>query len=148
LSLRLCALLIAGAIAWTVFAGEPGKGGLVVSNAWSRPTPAGMGMGVGYFTVTNRGSRTDTLIHASTPAAAGVEFHESLLVDGMARMRPREAIPVPAGGTVQLQPGGLHLMLVGLKAPLAAGSKVPLTLTFRGAGTIQVELAVGAPPAP
>ena len=80
--------------------------------------------------------------------AARVEIHESLLVDGMSRMRPRDSIPVAPGATVKLEPAGLHLMLVGLKAPLVAGTRVPLTLVFRDAGTITVELSVGAPAAP
>jgi len=148
MSLRLWVLLIAGALSGSAAGQDAAPGGVVVSNAWSRPTPEGMSMGVGYLTVVNHGKRDDTLIHASTPAAQSVEFHESLVVDGMSRMRPREAIPVAAGTTVKLEPGGLHLMLVGLEAPLAAGAKVPLVLVFRGAGSITVNLSVGTPPAP
>ena len=103
-------------------------------------------MGVGYVILTNRGESADALVSASTPAAESVEFHESMLVDGMSRMRPRSEIPLPAGATVKLQPGGLHLMLVGLKTPLVEGARVPLTLEFRKAGRITVEISVGAPP--
>lgn len=145
--LRVLALLLAGALSWSALARDFRLGDMSIGQAWSRPTAEGMGMGVGYLTLVNRGKTADALVSASTPAAAAVEFHESTVVDGMARMRSRDEIPVAAGATVKLEPGGLHLMLVGLKAPLAAGSRVPLTLEFRHAGRIEVELSVGNPPA-
>lgn len=144
--LRVFALLLAGALSWSALARDARLGDLYIGHAWSRPTADGMSMGVGYLTLTNRGQKDDILVSASTPVAEGVEFHESTVVDGMARMRSREEIAVPAGATVKLEPGGLHLMLVGLKAPLAAGSRVPLTLEFRDAGRIEIELTVGNPP--
>ena len=100
------------------------------------------------LTITNRGRQADALIAASTPAAARVEIHHTTLVDGMARMRPLAEIPIPAGATVKIEPGGMHLMLVDLGAPLVAGKPVPLTLVFRVAGRVTVDLAVEAPRAP
>ena len=122
------------------------KGGnsLVISDAWTRPTAAGMPMGVAYFTITNGTSADDVLIAASTPAAAHVEMHETSIEDGMARMRPLNEIVVPAGGSVAVAPGGIHLMLVDLVQPLEAGSRVPLVLEFRTAGKMTIELAVEA----
>lgn len=143
--LALGASVILGAAA---IAGTYTHGGLQISQPWSRATAAGMPMGVAYFTITNRGGKADALIAASTPAAARVEIHHTTLVDGMARMRPLGEVPIPAGETVKIEPGGIHLMLVDLKAPLVAGKPVPLTLEFRVAGRVTVELAVEAQQAP
>jgi copper(I)-binding protein len=146
LPVRVLAALFAAALCWSAVARDRAHGDIVVGHAWSRPTAEGMSMGVGYFVMTNHGKSPDELVSASTPAAENVEFHESTLVDGMHRMRPRAGIPLAAGATVKLEPGGLHLMLVGLKVPLAAGTRIPLTLEFRQAGTITIELAIGAAP--
>jgi copper(I)-binding protein len=119
-------------------------GRIVVSDAWTRPTAAGMPMGVAYFVVRNDGTRADAIVSASTPAAARVEFHQTTLTGGMARMRPLQNIDVPAGASVAVAPGGIHLMLVDLASALSAGTRVPLTLVFRDAGRVEVELAVEA----
>lgn len=134
-------LLVAG----LAYAQDFRVGGIVIGNAWSRPTAAGMPMGVAYFTLTNHGQTADALIAASTPLAARVEIHESTIVDGMARMRPLSEIVISPGQRVAVAPSGIHLMLVDLKAPLAAGTRVPLTLEFRAAGRVTIELAVAAP---
>jgi len=144
---RVLALLLAAALSWSAVARDRLQGDIAIGHAWSRPTAEGMGMGVGYLVMTNRGPSPDTLVSASTPVAERVEFHESTLVDGMSRMRPRADIPLAAGMTVKLEPGGLHLMLVGLKAPLVSGTQVPLTLEFRKAGRVTIEISVGNPPA-
>lgn len=121
---------------------EVRKGAIVITGAWARPTAAGMPMGVAYFVVRNEGTSADAIIAASTPAAVHVEFHQTTLSDGMARMRPLQRIDVPAQGSVAVAPGGIHLMLIDLAAPLAAGSHVPLVLEFRNAGKITIRLAV------
>jgi len=144
---RVFALVLAAALSWSAVARDRLHGDITIRQGWSRPTAGGMSMGVGYLVVINRGQSPDTLVSASTPAAESVEFHESTLVDGMSRMRPRADIPLPAGATVKLEPGGLHLMLVGLKAPLVAGTQVPLTLEFRKAGRVTIDISVGDPPA-
>jgi copper(I)-binding protein len=117
---------------------------LVVADAWARPTSAGMPMGAAYFTIINGTGHDDALIAASSPAAARVEMHETKIEDGMARMRPLAEIRVPARGRVSATPGGIHLMLVDLAKPLAAGTRVPLTLEFRTAGRLTVQLVVEA----
>jgi copper(I)-binding protein len=119
-------------------------GAIVVSDAWTRPTAAGMPMGVAYFVVRNDGPTADVIVAASTPAAAHVEFHKTTLADGMARMRPLREIVVPAKGRVAVAPGGIHLMLVDLATPLVAGARVPMVLQFRSAGRVEIQLAVEA----
>jgi len=123
-------------------------GTLVIEHPWSRPTAPGMPMGVAYLSIANRGKSADTLVGASSPVADKVEMHETSIVDGMARMRPLSAIDIPPGATVKIQPGGIHLMLVGLKTPLERGKTAPLVLEFRDAGRITVQLGIEAPDAP
>ncbi|MFZ4606548.1 MAG: copper chaperone PCu(A)C [Caulobacter sp.] len=115
-----------------------------VSQAWSRPAPQG-GNGAGYALITNKGPAADTLIAVSSPVAARIELHESMIMGGQAMMHPRPGgLPVPAGATVALKPGGWHMMLMGLKQPLKAGDHYPATLTFRKAGKVTVQFSVQA----
>jgi len=123
-------------------------GKLVIGHPWSRPTAAGMPMGVAYLSITNNGTEPEVLTGASSPAAASVQFHQTTISDGMARMRPLTEVTIAPGATVKLEPGAIHLMLVDLKAPLVAGKSVPLTLEFRNAGNITVQLTIDAPDAP
>jgi copper(I)-binding protein len=115
---------------------------LLVTGAWARATNAGMPMGVVYLTIRNVGSREDTLESAHTPVAGRVEFHRTIIDHGMARMRPANDLRIAPGSTLEAGPGGLHLMLVELKAPLAAGTTVPLTLRFKLAGELTVPVNV------
>jgi copper(I)-binding protein len=138
-SLVLCAGLL---LAASVHAQQFPAGGLVIEHPWSRPTAAGMPMGVAYLTITNNGPREDVLLSAHTPAAARVEFHRTILEGGMARMRPAGALTIAPGKTLRAEPGGLHLMLVELKTPLVEGTTVPLLLTFRSAGEVTVQIRV------
>lgn len=116
-------------------------GGLKIEHPWSRATPAGASVGGGYMVIVNSG-KADALIGASSPVAARVEMHASSMEGGMMKMRQLQRIELPAGGTVRLAPGALHLMLVGLKQPLVEGSKVPLVLRFAAAGEQRVELKI------
>jgi copper(I)-binding protein len=138
------ALLLAAAAA----AHQYQLGTLVIDHPWSRATAPGMPMGVAYLSITNHGKDADALVGASTPAAARVEMHESSIVDGMARMRPVSEVAIAPGATVDIRPGGIHLMLVDLKSALARGTTVPLVLEFRHAGTLTVQLEVEARDAP
>ena len=141
--LRQCfTLLAAGALAVAAHAHQYSVGDLVIGHPWSRPTVSGMPTGVAYLSITNNGSQQDSLISASTPAAARVEFHRSSMEAGMARMRPAGALVVGPKATVTAEPGGLHLMLVDLKSPLVAGTSVPLVLHFQTAGEITVQLQI------
>ena len=116
---------------------------VAVEAAWARATVPGQPAGGAFLRLRNRGG-ADRLMAASSPAAAEVELHEMAMDGDVMRMRQVEGIALPAGGTVELQPGGLHLMLTGLKAPLKAGSRVPLTLRFEKAGELAVQVEVKA----
>jgi periplasmic copper chaperone A len=146
--IRLCALLAAFGLAVPAAGQQFQLGTLVISHPWSRATAEGMPMGVAYLSITNNGKVAEALLAASSPVAARVEIHQTTIVDGMARMRPLPEVGIAPGATVQIGPGGIHLMLVDLKAPLTPGKTVPLTLDFRIAGRITVELSVEAREAP
>src|SRR6185312_6384035 len=106
-----------------------------VDKAWSRATAKGAAVGAGYMTITNKGASADRLVSASSPAAGKVEVHTMAMNNGVMTMRPATGgVSVDAGKSVSLSPGGLHLMLMQLKAPLKQGDKVPVTLQFEKAG--------------
>jgi copper(I)-binding protein len=117
-------------------------GALVIHQPWSRSTAEGMPMGVAYLSITNNGKVADALLAASSPVATRVEIHQTTIIDGVARMRPLAEVGIAAGATVKIEPGGIHLMLVDLRTPLTAGKTVPLTLDFRVAGRITVDLKI------
>ncbi len=98
-----------------------------------------------YMTLRNTTSEADRLLSASSDVAHSVELHTSEEVDGVMTMHPIEGVDVPAGGSAELAPGGMHVMLVGLTRDLKAGEKITFTLDFEKAGEIQVEAEVRAP---
>ena len=133
--------LLAAPAATVAAAQETRAGDLAVQQPWTRA--AGQGAtGAGFMAISNRGAAADRLLSASSPAARAMEMHTMVRDGEVMRMRAVEAIPVPAGETVALRPGGLHLMLVGLSRPLREGETVPVTLRFERAGEVQVELSV------
>jgi copper(I)-binding protein len=116
-------------------------GTLKIEHPWSRPTAPGVSVGVGYMVIVNTG-KADALVGANTPVAERVELHQTRMDGGVMKMRRAERVDIPAGVTVRLEPGGLHMMLIGLKQPLAEGAKLPLVLRFEKAGEVKVELKV------
>jgi copper(I)-binding protein len=118
-------------------------GSLVIAGPWSRATPGGAQVAGGYLTITNTGSASDRLTGVALSVAASGEVHESTSSDGVARMRPVEGgLEIKPGATVELKPGGYHVMFMRLKQPLKEGERVPGTLTFEKAGTVPVTFAV------
>lgn len=119
------------------------SGPIQVGGAWARPTVAGQQAGGGYLWLHNSGP-ADRLLSASTPVAAAVELHTMSMEGDVMRMRQIDAIDLPTDEHVELQPGGRHLMFTGLKRPLKAGERVPLSLRFEKAGVVTVEMPVRA----
>ncbi|HWX48214.1 MAG TPA: copper chaperone PCu(A)C [Roseomonas sp.] len=116
---------------------------LVAEQAWSRPALARIGTAVAYLRVRNIGAAPVQLLGATTPVAARVEIHESVVEDGVARMRPHpEGVPVAPGGEVAFEPGGLHLMLLDLHSDLKAKEVFPLTLRFTHGTALEVAVIV------
>jgi periplasmic copper chaperone A len=122
---------------------------VAVELPWARPTVPGQQGGGGFLVLRNSGPNADRLLSGSTPLAERFELHTMAMKGDVMEMRQVDAIELPAGKTVALKPGGLHVMFIGLKQPLAIGSKVPVTLKFEKAGEVKVEFDVmSRPPAP
>jgi periplasmic copper chaperone A len=120
-------------------------GSLEIGHPWARATPPTAPTGGGFLTVTNTGTTPDRLIAVKSAAAETVQVHEMKMEGNVMRMREISGgLEIAPGATVTLAPGGLHIMMMGLKAPLKQGDKVPVTLVFEKAGSIDVELAVVA----
>jgi copper(I)-binding protein len=125
---------------------------LLMSNAWAqveiekpwiRATAPGAKAAAGYMTVRNKSAQPERLIGGASPAAAKVETHIHVKDGDILRMREVKGYDIPAGGSVELKPGGAHLMFVDIKKPLNEGDKVPVTLRFERAGEIKVDFHVG-----
>ena len=124
-------------------------GDVVVSNPWSRATPKGAKVGAGYMVIENRGAMADRLIGGSVEAATGFEIHDTVVENGVMRMRQLSDLELPPGEAIHVKPGGRHIMFVDLEYPLAAGQKAKGRLQFERAGRLEVEFEVirmGAPP--
>jgi copper(I)-binding protein len=115
---------------------------LEVQQAWARATPAGAKTGAIYLTVVNRTGADDKLVAASTPEAREAQLHTMIDENGVMKMRPLASIEIKAGATVTLKPGGMHVMLLGLKEPLKQGASFPLTLEFEKAGKRELTVSV------
>ncbi|WP_295559357.1 DUF1775 domain-containing protein [uncultured Hyphomicrobium sp.] len=123
--------------------GKVTVGSLAVEGAWSRATPDGAKVGAGYLTIRNTGTAADTLVSVETPVAGRGEIHDMTMTDGVMRMRRlAEGLEIPAGGSVELKPGGMHLMLMELKQPLVEGGSVPVKLIFKSGAVADVTLSV------
>jgi hypothetical protein len=123
-----------------------------VDDPWVRPTVAEQKATGAFMSLTS--AKAAKVVSASSPVAASVEIHEMKMDGGVMQMRAVEALPLPAGQTVQLKPGSFHVMLLGLKAPIKPGDSVPLSLVIEGADkqrqTVEVKAtarAAAAPPA-
>ena len=113
-----------------------------VQDAWARATLPGQTSSAAYFTISNSGG-PDQLLSVSS-SAASASLHSTSMDNGVMRMRPVQTLDIPANSTVVLKPGGTHVMLMGLKQPLAAGSTLPLQLKFAKSGVRDVNVAVRA----
>ncbi len=137
-SLVLLVLLSGG----SVYAQTSAQNTIVVERPWARATPAGAKTGVVYVTLINNGSAGDSLLNAATPVADQVQFHSATEENGVSRMREVRTVDVTPGAKVAFSPGGLHIMMVGLKQPLKEGKTFPLTLNFEKAGKVDVTVPI------
>lgn len=118
---------------------------VTVINAWVRATIPGATGTAAYMTLQNPASSPVVLVRAHSPAAEAVEFHESVRRDGIARMHPLPRVTVPARGVAKFVPGGAHIMLIGVRRELRAGSVVPMTLVFAGGDSLRLILKTRSP---
>ena len=121
----------------------------VVSAAWARATPPGARTAAAYLSITNNGD-ADRLLRSTSSAAREIQIHTHVADDGIQRMVRLAELLVPAGGTVELVPGGLHLMLIDLVAPLTPGGEITLVLEFAAAAPLSIAVPIvdarAAPP--
>ncbi|HEX9464625.1 MAG TPA: copper chaperone PCu(A)C [Alphaproteobacteria bacterium] len=118
------------------------RSGIEIDTAWARATPGSSKDSAAYLRIRNTGTTPDRLLTISTPLAGTAELHETKVENGVMKMRPVEALAVAPGETVELKPGGEHIMLTGLKQPLKPGDSFPLTLKFESAGDVAVTVKV------
>lgn len=121
-------------------AATPAAAQISVEDAWIRATPPGAKTAAGYMII--RADSADRLLSVTSPAAERVETHITVQDGDVMRMREAKGYELPANGTLQLKPGGGHLMFVNIKAPMKEGTSVPATLKFQRAGEIKVEFQV------
>jgi copper(I)-binding protein len=124
-------------------ASEVRIGDIVLSGAFARATLPSAPVGGGFLVIANTGSTDDRLVSAQADVGRDTQLHEMAVVGDVMRMRQlADGVPVPAGSTVTLAPGGLHLMFMGLTRPLVEGESFPVTLTFEKAGSVTLDMAV------
>ncbi len=116
-------------------------GQLKIENAYTRATAPGQKAAGGFMKIENKGG-ADQLISASSPVAGEMQLHTMTMDGNVMRMRELKTIDVPANGSVELKPGGLHLMFIDIKSPLKAGESVPVKLKFQKAGEVEVKMPV------
>lgn len=117
-------------------------GDLAVEDVWARASAGAARNGAAFMIIENRGPADDALVAAHAQVSDVVELHTHIDDGGVMRMRRVDRIPLPAGGRVALRPGGLHVMFIGLKAPLAEGMRFDLTLDFEKGGRVLVPVTV------
>lgn len=135
-------LLLCALFAYAAQAGSPPATLVRVENAWARPTPPGARVGAAFLSL--EAEIEDQLESASSPVAEKVEIHSMNMQGGMMQMRPLQSLELPPGRRVELTPEGTHLMLLGLKQPLAPKSRFELVLRFARAGEQSVTVQVRA----
>lgn len=117
---------------------------LEVEDAWSRASPPMAETGAVYLTIVNDGQRSRRLVAARSGNTASITIHETLRENGMTRMARRDSLPIEAGSTLRLIPGGIHLMMLNLHAPLVEGDQFDLILKFDHGEEVSVPVNVGA----
>ncbi|BDT75557.1 copper chaperone PCu(A)C [Polynucleobacter sp. KF022] len=142
--ISLCAFAgIALGLSFSAHAQNAKVGSVQIENAYTRATVPGQQAAGGFMKIENKGA-ADQLVSASSPVAGEVQLHEMAMDGNVMKMRQVKDIAVPAGGAVELKPGGLHLMFMNIKAPLTAGETVPVKLKFAKAGEVEVKMPVNA----
>ena len=117
-----------------------------IENAWVREAPPSARMLAAYMTLKNPADQDQVLVEVQSPAFSHVMLHRSEVIDGVARMIHLDEVVIPAGGSVQLEPGGLHLMMPAPETRLSAGDRVPLVLLFADGNQIEVQAEVRKKP--
>ena len=131
------------AFATSIQAQDAKVGSIKIENAYVRATAPGQPAAGAFMKIDNSGA-ADQLLSASSPAAGEVQLHQMSMEGNVMKMGQVKDIAVPANGSVDLKPGGYHIMLMNIKAPLKVGETVPVKLKFAKAGEVEVKLPVNA----
>lgn len=146
LSKALAAVLTATFLAFTPtdgFAHQFEMGSITITKPWTRATPGPARAGAGYLIIRNAGGVSDRLIKAESNLSKRTEIHTHVMDGGVMKMTHiEEGVEIPVNGEVAFEPGGLHIMFMGLKAPFKEGQSLPVTLHFEKAGKLEMELMV------
>ena len=136
----LCLSII---ICFCLFFTEPVfSSSLMIEGAFARASSGHGKNSAAYLSINNHSPKDDYLIEAKTNVAAMASIHNHINDKGIMKMRAVIQIAIPANGSIKLQPGGFHIMLMGLKKPLREGDKFDLTLIFKKAGTVLCSVLV------
>lgn len=138
---RLMLCCVGLALLWIACEGR-NESLVVVRDAWVREPPGGHPISAAYMTIVNNSDAATALVSAESSVVERVEIHSMTHEDGKMRMRQVEQVPLPAGGRVVLESGGLHLMLMGLSNPPRAGGSIDLTLRFADGSVRAVSASV------
>ena len=136
----LFTLALAGA--FSLITSLAAAGTISADSAWARASIGKARAGIAYVTLTNTGTQDDRLVGAAAEVSDKVELHTHIRDGDVMRMRQVDGIDLPAGKTVMLEPGGLHVMLIGLRGPLKLGESFPLTLNFEKAGKLTTTVSI------
>ncbi|MGP8307882.1 copper chaperone PCu(A)C [Vibrio sp. YIC-376] len=117
-------------------------GNIQIAHPWSREAPPNAPVIGGFLQLNNHGDKEDALIAAESPVAGRIELHNHIMEDGVMKMVKVDEITVPANDTVALEPGSFHLMIFNPTQTPKKGDRFPVTLTFKKAGKVEVEMAV------
>jgi copper(I)-binding protein len=142
LPLLATAIVMVAISAAGTLAGDVKVGDITVEGPWARASAGKAKAGAAFMTLNNAGATDDRLTGVSAGVSDKAQLHTHIKEGDIMRMRPVEAIDVPAGGVAALEPGGHHVMFMGLHEPLKEGETFPLTLTFEKAGEVTVEVMV------
>lgn len=140
--LLIAGMVIAYCITANAMATDYKAGSIAINAPWSRATPKGALMGVGYMTIKNNGTTPDRIIGGSVDVADHFELHVTIIENGIARMRELSETEIKPGETIEFKPGSSHAMFVNLKHPLSKGEHVRGTLIFKHAGMVHIEYSV------
>ena len=145
--LFLALIVLASTPSWQAYSGETKAGSLMIQDLRARATAPGAPVGAGYLTIMNMGEQEDLLVRVNAPFAGHTEIHEIKMDGDVAKMRPLQSgLKIPAGQSVNLTPGGLHLMFMDLQHPLKAGDTHTIVLHFKYHGEVSALLTVLSDP--
>ena len=140
-------IAVASTPSWQGYSAEKKVGSLMIQDPRARATAPGAPVGAGYLTIMNMGEQEDLLVRVNAPFAGHTELHEIKMDGDVAKMRPLQSgLKIPAGKSVNLTPGGLHLMFMDLQHPLKAGDTHTIGLHFKYHGEVSALLTVRSDP--